>query len=84
MIFIIEGFAVSTPQVYEARQTNIEISSLEPENTKTIYYKDESSFGEEVFIKEFISPYSVVCKKNSIVFTLSKKDFAEVLYYKRQ
>ena len=84
MLFIIEGFVVSTPQNYEARQTHVELNTVEAENEQTIYYKDESSFGEESFTKEYVSPYSLVCKKTSIIFSLTKKDFAEVFYYKRQ
>ena len=40
-----------------------------------------TSHGEQCFEQEFVHPFNLVCTQRCLSLSLSKKDFAEVLYY---
>jgi hypothetical protein len=81
MMMIIEGLVLSTPTMYDHRQARIEIKSLGPDTDQTVIFPSETTFGAECLTMDFVAPYSLVSKESSIVFSLSKKDFVEVIYY---
>jgi hypothetical protein len=50
--------------------------------TKTFY--PITSIGDESFFRDnYKTPYTLVAKERSFICTLTKKDFSEVLYYRR-
>jgi len=88
MIMIIDGEVEARSRDLDAEKLRqmtsfFEETQTEEERGYIKTFAAGTSFGEQCFEQEINFPFHMVCIKRCLILTLSKKDFAEVLYYQR-
>jgi hypothetical protein len=87
MIMIIDGEVEARSKDQQSdwfrQQSLMEENQTETERGFIKTFAAGTSYGEQCFDSEHTFPFHLVCTKRCLTLTLSKKDFAEVLYYQR-
>ena len=85
-VFVMEGLLEeSAVQLQGERQTAVSPLDMPPfDPDKFIAFKGGCSIAHECFYGTYISKHSVICRETTFAFVLAKKEYAGVIYARRQ
>lgn len=80
-LLIIDGEAETRMTVDKSGNKYLASTLSAEERGQVKSYGPGSSYGEECFEMDFDNPHYLVCIQRCLTLNLSKRDFAEVMYY---